>query len=47
MTETATRPTERAHKAAKRYIYAWGEGRPRATAGCATSSAARARASPR
>ena len=27
MTETATSPTERAHRAAKRYIYAWGGGR--------------------
>ena len=27
MTQTATHPAERAHKAAKRYIYAWGGGR--------------------
>ena len=27
MTDTAASPTERAHQAAKRYIYAWGGGR--------------------
>ncbi|MDP9483226.1 MAG: pyruvate, phosphate dikinase, partial [Chloroflexota bacterium] len=27
MTDTAASPTERAHRAAKRYIYAWGDGR--------------------
>ena len=27
MTDTAASPTERAHRAAKRYIYAWGGGR--------------------
>ena len=26
MTQTATHPADRAHKAAKRYIYAWGDG---------------------
>ena len=26
MTTIATAPADRAHKAAKRYIYAWGEG---------------------
>ena len=32
MTTIATAPADRAHKAAKRYIYAWGDGHaPRAT----------------
>ena len=47
MTQTATPAGERAHDAAKRYIYAWGGGRPRATRRCATCSVARARAWPR
>jgi pyruvate,orthophosphate dikinase len=33
MADTATRPAERAHKAAKRYIYAWGGGRAEGNAG--------------
>ena len=31
--QTVTSSSERAHKAVKRYIYAWGEGGPKATAG--------------
>ena len=44
---TATPAADRPHRAAKRYIYAWGDGHAEGNARCATCSAARAPASPR
>ena len=37
----------RAHRATKRYLYAWGTGKPTATGRCAIFSAAKAPDSPR
>ena len=49
MTTTTPRPetADRPHAAAKRYIYAWGDGGAEGTPRCATSWAAREPASPR